>query len=41
MTLSSRKPGWLPLFAGVLATAVLGASYAYSAYRSELENLWV
>lgn len=35
-----RKYGWISLIAGTFITAVLGASYAYSAYRPVLESLW-
>lgn len=36
----SRRDGWISLLAGTIITSVLGASYAYSAYRPELESLW-
>lgn len=36
----SRKQGWVSLLAGTAITSILGASYAYSAYRSALESLW-
>lgn len=36
----SRREGWKSLFAGTMITAILGASYAYSAYRPVLESLW-
>lgn len=35
-----RRAGWTSLLAGTIITSVLGASYAYSAYRPELESLW-
>lgn len=36
----NRREGWVSLGAGVIVTSVLGASYAYSAYRPVLEELW-
>lgn len=36
----SRKDGWISLLAGTVITSILGASYAYSAYRTALESLW-
>lgn len=36
----NRRHGWISLLAGTVITSVLGASYAYSAYRPELEAMW-
>ncbi|MEM4921346.1 MAG: hypothetical protein QXQ35_08545, partial [Candidatus Nezhaarchaeales archaeon] len=36
----SRRSGWISLLAGTMITSILGASYAYSAYRTALESLW-
>lgn len=35
-----RKQGLISLVAGTAVTSILGASYAYSAYRPSLESLW-
>ncbi len=39
-TALSRRPGWISLLAGTVITSILGASYAYSAYKSSLMKLW-
>lgn len=36
----SRRSGWISLLAGTMITSILGASYAYSAYRAALESQW-
>ncbi|MEM4434444.1 MAG: hypothetical protein QXY95_05960, partial [Thermosphaera sp.] len=35
-----RRQGWISIAAGTAITSVLGASYAYSVYKSFLEALW-
>lgn len=35
-----RRRGWISIMAGTIITSVLGTSYAYSAYKSALEEMW-